>query len=104
MPTTWRQPCWNWMSCGHVCGKRRTKLGCGIALCRKTRPVVAYAASRSKRKDLGACLWEALPLPYRNGHCAHRFLVGRPDGDPQRDQHSATGKETGETVRAGTVE
>jgi insertion element IS1 protein InsB len=45
-----------------------------IALCRKTRQVVAYAVGdRSKKTCLR--LWEAIPLAYRQGHCFTDFWV-----------------------------
>jgi IS1 family transposase len=43
------------------------------------------------------CLWEALPLHYRNGHCFTDFWSVYRTVIPE-DQHSATGKETGETA------
>jgi insertion element IS1 protein InsB len=67
-----------------------------IALCRKTRQVVAYAVGDRSEKTC-RCLWEALPLPYRNGHCFTDFWSVYQTVIPE-DQHSATGKETGETA------
>jgi insertion element IS1 protein InsB len=67
-----------------------------IALCRKTRQVVAYAVGdRSKR----TCqrLWEAIPEGYRQGHCFTDFLNVYASVIP-KEQHSAVGKETGETA------
>ena len=43
-----------------------------IALCRKTRQVVAYAVGdRSERTC--RTLWEAIPAAYRRGHCYTDF-------------------------------
>jgi IS1 family transposase len=67
-----------------------------IALCRKTRQVVAYAVGdRSKR----TCqrLWEAIPQGYRQGHCFTDFWAAYAAMIPE-EQHTAVGKETGETA------
>jgi insertion element IS1 protein InsB len=67
-----------------------------IALCRKTRQVIAYAVGdRSKR----TCqqLWEAIPQGYRQGHCETSFWAAYAAVIPE-EQHSAVGKETGETA------
>jgi insertion element IS1 protein InsB len=67
-----------------------------IALCRKTRQVIAYAVGdRSKR----TCqqLWEAIPQGYRQGHCFTDFWAAYAAVIPE-EQHSAVGKETGETA------
>jgi insertion element IS1 protein InsB len=67
-----------------------------IALCRKSRQVVAYAVGdRSKR----TCqqLWEAIPEEYRQGHCFTDFWAAYAAVIPE-EQHSAVGKETGETA------
>ena len=67
-----------------------------IALCRKTRQVVAYAlGDRSKQTCLR--LWEAIPSVYRNGHCFTDFWAAYSAVIPEK-QHTAVGKETGETV------
>jgi insertion element IS1 protein InsB len=73
-----------------------------IALCRKTRQVVAYAVGdRSER----TCrhLWEAIPEAYRTGHCYTDFWSAYQAVIPE-EHHSAVGKETGETARAGALE
>jgi IS1 family transposase len=67
-----------------------------IALCRKTRQVIAYAVGdRSKR----TCqrLWEAIPEGYRQGHCFTDFWAAHVAIIPE-EQHSAVGKETGGTA------
>ncbi len=67
-----------------------------IALCHKTRQVVAYAVGdRSKR----TCqrLWEAIPQGYRQGRCFTDFWAAYKAVIPEV-QHTAVGKETGETA------
>ena len=67
-----------------------------MALCRKTRQVVAYAiGNRSER----TCrrLWEAIPAAYREGHCFTDFWAADQAVIPE-EQHTAVGKETGETA------
>jgi IS1 transposase len=44
-----------------------------IALCRKTRQVVAYAVGDRSKKTCQR-LWEAIPQEYRQGHCFTDFL------------------------------
>ncbi len=67
-----------------------------IALCRKTRQVVASVlGDRSKR----TCqrLWENIPSVYRQGHCFTDFWAAYAAVIPS-NQHTAVGKETGETA------
>ncbi len=67
-----------------------------IALCRKSRQVVGYAlGDRSKQTCLR--LWESIPLAYRQGHCFTDFWAAYKAVLPE-DQHTAVGKETGETA------
>ena len=67
-----------------------------IALCRKTRQVVAYAVG--DRSEKTCCrLWEAIPSEYRPSHCFTDFWVAYQAVLPE-EQHSAVGKETGETA------
>jgi insertion element IS1 protein InsB len=67
-----------------------------VALCRKTRQVVAYAVGdRSEKTCL--CLWEAIPPVYRIGHCFTDFWKVYQAVIPE-EQHTAAGKETGETA------
>jgi IS1 family transposase len=47
-------------------------------------------------------LWEAIPQ-YRTGHCYTDFWSAYQAVIPE-EQHSAVGKETGETVRTGALE
>ncbi len=73
-----------------------------IALCRKTRQVGASAVGdRSER----TCrhLWEAIPAVYRAGHCDTDFWASYQAVIPE-EQHTAVGKETGETARARALE
>jgi IS1 family transposase len=67
-----------------------------IALCRKTRQVVAYAiGDRSQKTCL--TLWESIPQAYRAAHCFTDFWSAYQAVIPE-DQHTAVGKETGETA------
>ena len=67
-----------------------------MALCRKTRQVVAYAVGDRSKKTCQR-LWEAIPSAYRQGHCFTDFLNVYAAVIPQ-EQHTAVGKETGETA------
>jgi IS1 family transposase len=58
-----------------------------IALCRKTRQVVAYAVG-DRRKETCRILWNSIPDAYRTGHCFTDFWSA----------YQAAGKETGETA------
>jgi len=67
-----------------------------IALCHKTRQVVAYAiGDRSQKTCL--ILWEAIPQAYRAAYCFTDFWSAYQAVIPE-DQHTAVGKETGETA------
>jgi hypothetical protein len=48
-------------------------------------------------------LWEAIPEGHRHGHCFTDFWATDAAVIP-KEQHTAVGKETGETARAGAVE
>lgn len=67
-----------------------------IALCRKTRQVVAYALGDRSEKTCRR-LWEAIPYPYRASSCFTDFWTAYQAVIPE-DQHIAAGKETGETA------
>ncbi len=67
-----------------------------IALCRKTRQVVAYAIGK-RSKQTCQRLWEAIPQAYRQGHCFTDFLRVYASVIPE-EQHTPVGKETGETA------
>lgn len=67
-----------------------------IAFCRKTHHVVASAIGKRRKKTCQR-LWEAIAQAYRQGHCFTDFLNIDASVIPQ-EQHSAVGKETGETA------
>jgi len=67
-----------------------------IALCRQTRQVVAYAVGDRSKKTCQR-LWESIPSAYRQGHCFTDFWAVYKAVLPE-DQHTAVGKETGETA------
>jgi IS1 family transposase len=67
-----------------------------IALCRKTRQVVAYALG-VRSKQTCRRLWEAIPSAYRQGHFFTDFWAAYKVVIPE-EQHTAVGKETGETA------
>lgn len=67
-----------------------------IALCRKTRQVVAYAVG-DRSKQTCQRLWEAIPDNYRQGHCFTDFWAAYKAVIPE-EQHTAVGKESGETA------
>ena len=67
-----------------------------IALCRKTRQVVAYAIGDRSEKTC-RLLWEAIPEVYRAGQCLTDFWSAYQAVIPE-EQHTAVGKETGETA------
>jgi insertion element IS1 protein InsB len=73
------QDCWIW-----------------IALCRKTRQVVAYAIGDRGKKTCQR-LWETIPDSYRAGHCFTDFWGTYQVVIPE-ERHTAVGKETGETA------
>ena len=67
-----------------------------IALCRKTRQVVAYAVG-DRSKETCKKLWDSIPEEYREGHCYTDFWAAYQAVIPE-DQLSQVGKETGETA------
>jgi insertion element IS1 protein InsB len=67
-----------------------------IALCRKTRQVVAYVIG-DRSKATCRKLWRAIPQVYRQGTCYSDFWAAYGAVIPD-DQHEAVGKETGETA------
>jgi insertion element IS1 protein InsB len=76
--------------------KKVNKVWIWIALCRKTRQVVARAfGDRSK----GTCLilWKNIPEAYRRGHCFSDFWDAYQAIIP-KEQLTQLGKETGETA------
>jgi insertion element IS1 protein InsB len=67
-----------------------------IALCRKTRQIVAYAVG-DRSKETCKKLWNSIPDDYRQGHCYTDFWDAYQSVIP-KEQHTAVGKETGETA------
>jgi IS1 family transposase len=67
-----------------------------IALCRKTRQVVAYAIG-DRSGNTCRKLWESIPEVYRTGHCYTDFWAAYQAVIPE-EQHIAVGKETGQTA------
>jgi IS1 family transposase len=67
-----------------------------IALCRKTRQVVAYAVGDRSKKTCQR-LWETIPDLSRTGHCFTDFWAAYQAVIPE-EQHIAVGKETGQTA------
>jgi insertion element IS1 protein InsB len=67
-----------------------------LAICRKTRQVVAYVIGD---RSAATCreLWRAIPKAYRTGTCYTDFWNAYTAVIPD-DQHEAVGKETGETA------
>jgi insertion element IS1 protein InsB len=76
--------------------KKANQVWVWIALCRKTRQVVAYALG-DQSKQTCQRLWEAIPLAYREGHCFTDFWAAYQAVIPD-EQHTAVGKEAGETA------
>src|SRR5258708_39705235 len=76
--------------------KKANKVWIWIALCRKTRQVVAYAVGDRSAKTC-LILWNNIPEAYRRGHCYTDFWKAYEAVIPE-EQHSAVGKETGETA------
>jgi insertion element IS1 protein InsB len=84
------------MNCGPLCGSKTTQAWIWIALCRKTRQVVAYAVGDRNEKTCRR-LWQAIPPAYRSGQCDTDFWQAYQAVIPE-EQHMAVGKETGETA------
>jgi IS1 family transposase len=53
---------------------------------------------RDRSKQTCLRLWEAIPLASRKGHCKTRLLGSLSGSAPMPEQHTAVGKETGETA------
>lgn len=66
-----------------------------IALCRKTRQVVAYAIG-DRSEETCRELWNRIPRDYQTGYCYTDFWRAYQAVIPE-EQHRAVGKETGET-------
>ena len=76
--------------------KKTNKAWIWIALCRKTRQVVAYAIGDRSEATCHR-LWRAIPKDYRQGTCYSDFWAAYAAVIPE-EQHEAVGKETGETA------
>jgi insertion element IS1 protein InsB len=76
--------------------QKTNKVWIWIALCRKTRQVVARSiGDRSKNTCL--ILWKSIPEVYRSGHCFSDFWSAYQAIVPE-EQLTQVGKETGETA------
>jgi insertion element IS1 protein InsB len=67
-----------------------------IALCRRTRQVVACVVG-DRSKQTCQRLWDAIPVAYRTGRCFTDFWSTYQAVIPDA-QHRAVGKETGQTA------
>ena len=67
-----------------------------IALCRKTRQVIARSVG-DRSKDTCLTLWNNIPGVYRSGHCFSDFWHAYQAIIPE-EQLTQVGKETGETA------
>ena len=68
-----------------------------IALCRKTRQVVAYASWEIEVKRPAIACGKRFPSLYRSGYCFTDFWSAYQAVIPE-DQHTAARKESGETA------
>jgi IS1 family transposase len=89
-------PCWSSTSSGHWCSKKPPTPRCGWR-CAARR--VTWSLLRLEIGAGKTCqrLWEAIPEQYRQGHCFTDFWGAYAAVMPET-QHSAVGKETGETA------
>lgn len=67
-----------------------------IALCRRSRQVVAYAIGDRSQATCRR-LWNAIPAAYRSGHCFTDFWAAYQAVIPE-EQHTPVGKESGQTA------
>jgi IS1 family transposase len=76
--------------------KKTRKRWIWIALCRRTRQVVAYVIGD---RSAATCrkLWDEIPRGYRSAHCYTDFWEAYNAVIPD-DRHAAVGKQTGETA------
>jgi insertion element IS1 protein InsB len=72
------------------------KIWIWVALCRKTRQIVARAVGDRSEKTCRE-LWNNVPVEYREGHCFTDFWQAYQLVIPE-DQLTQVGKETGETA------
>jgi insertion element IS1 protein InsB len=76
--------------------KKANKRWIWIALCRRTRQVVAYVIGDRSEASCRR-LWEKIPAAYRSGHCYTDFWEAYQKVIPD-EQHTAVGKESGQTA------
>src|SRR5260370_29319280 len=76
--------------------KKVNKSWIWIALCRKTKQVVARAVGDRSEKTCRE-LWNNIPEAYRKAHCYSDFWAAYQSVIPE-EQHTAVRKETGETA------
>jgi insertion element IS1 protein InsB len=76
--------------------KKTNQAWISLALCRKTRQVVAYAVG-DRSEATCRQLWRAIPHVYRQGTCYSDFWAAYAAVIPE-EQHEAVGKESGETA------
>ena len=76
--------------------RKTDQLWTWLAICRKTRQVVAYVVG-DRSEATCRKLWDKIPETYRYGTCYTDFWQAYAAVIPD-DQHAAVGKETGETA------
>jgi len=76
--------------------KKANKVWIWLALCRKTRQIVAYVVG-DRSEATCQRLWHAIPLNYRTGLCYSDFWQAYAAVIPA-NQHRPVGKETGQTT------
>jgi len=76
--------------------KKSRKRWIWIALCRRTRQVVAYVIGDRSEVSCRK-LWQRIPIEYRGAHCYSDFWEAYRKVIPE-DQHTACGKESGQTA------
>jgi insertion element IS1 protein InsB len=76
--------------------RKTDQLWTWLAICRKTRQVVAYVVG-DRSEVTCRKLWGKIPETYRYGTCYTDFWQAYAAVIPD-DQHAAVGKETGETA------
>jgi insertion element IS1 protein InsB len=77
-------------------GKKANQRWVWLALCRKTRQIVAFVLG-DRSEVTCRKLWRAIPQAYRRGTCYTDFWSAYQAVIPE-DQHQPSGKETGETA------
>jgi IS1 family transposase/transposase-like protein len=76
--------------------KKADKRWIWTAMCRRTRQIVACVIG-DRSEDTCQKLWDAIPKNYRQAYCYSDFWQAYQNVIPA-EQHSAVGKETGETA------